>query len=416
MLALPSENLPVSSIRLDIEDLAFSRHATVFEKILFRGELRRRVLGSAQLYRSPGTGDNIEIGTSNPAGRAVEIEVEDGDSPPLRVRSVSARLISPRIVFSSPGAASLFLRYGSLTEAPPNYDLAAALRHGAPPGSAHARLGAPRQLVATTPGLSAPNRSPLIGVEEWNGRAAISLPSDGSGSLAYLTLEDEQISDASLRIVDSRSRQVPYVRESDAATRRLAVGFAVSGAGSRTFAVVGPFEARRRIFAIELEGRGPDYFRREVTVTEDLRDNRGSIGRVRLGSAFWERLPGTEMSRLRIAISRPSQKELRVEVENGDNPALTISRVLLFEELRRIDFLFLAGDSLTLLYGNRAARPPEYDLRLLSEKLQRLPAREAFLGPPTESSSGSPLPRWFWSALIVAGIVVALAMARSLRA
>ena len=83
--------------------------------------------------------------------------------------------------------------------------------------------------------------------------------------------------------------------------------------------------------------------------------------------------------------------------------------------VRRIDFLSAPGDSLSLLTGNSAAGSPSYDLALLAGALLALPAQPAHLEPARDiAPAHAPPAKWFWVAVIVAGLGVAAALARAL--
>jgi hypothetical protein len=86
--------------------------------------------------------------------------------------------------------------------------------------------------------------------------------------------------------------------------------------------------------------------------------------------------------------------------------------------VHRIDFVFDAGDKLALLRGNGAASAPRYDLARLEAKVLASPAQPAEVGPAIDLAPKEPAgtPRWFWAAVIAAGLLVALVLSRTLRA
>ncbi|MGO8997784.1 MAG: hypothetical protein ACLQVI_31080 [Polyangiaceae bacterium] len=413
--ALPSANLTVESLDLAPTDAVFARRVTVFERVLFRDEITRRVVGSATISRAPGA-ESLSVPLGELRGPTLEIEIDDAESPPLTLSKATA-LVAPRWILLYAAAASfpLSLEYGSSVLAPPRYDLAEALSKGRPEAVKSASLGSVVDRGVASP-VGVPPHGAVVDETRWQTKAAIDLPSgEEVGGVAYLPLEGIDAW-GGVRVVDAASREVPFLFEQTVHHARESVVPAVVESAGRTAVTLSSLAALRELDAIELTATAPDYFHRTVTVVEAIRDARGPVGERSLGSGTWERRPGEPPTPMRIAIATPSQPTIEVRLDNGDNPPLTLGKVTIERSVRRIDFVFAKGDSLSLLLGNPAATSPTYDLSLLAGALLALPAQPAHLEPARDLAPAHPPPaKWFWVAVIVAGLGVAAALARALR-
>jgi hypothetical protein len=168
---------------------------------------------------------------------------------------------------------------------------------------------------------------------------------------------------------------------------------------------------------LELSAVAPQYFERTVRVLESVSDARGEVGQRTLGQAVWRRLKDSPARDLTIALDAPGKPEWVIDVDNGDNPPLSLSAVKGIGSIRRIDFAFEPGDDLVLYWGNDGAPPPRYDLTLIADSVLSSPALGATLGTIESSVSTRPrTPPWFWWAAVGAGFLVVVVLARTLRA
>jgi hypothetical protein len=419
---LPSANLALASIELAPADAVFSRRVVVSERVVFRDEIRRRVIGSATVSRGPG-GESLSVPLGELRGPALEVEIDDGASPPLTLAR-GAATVAPRslLLYAPAGSLPVSLEYGSPLLPAAHYDLGAVLAKGRPEAVASAPLGPAVDRGAASPVGVPPHGAP-VDESGWRVKAAIDLPgvrdADGdgdgkSGGVAYLPLEGIDAW-GGLRVVDATSREVPFLFEQTVHHARESVQPAVTESGGKTTLTLSGLAALRELDAIEVTATAPDYFSRSVTVVEEVRDARGPVGERLLGSARWERRPGDPATPLSIPIAAPAQPTIEVRLENGGNAPLTLGQVTLERSVRRIDFIYAPGDSLFLLAGNAAAGTSSYDLALLAGALLALPAQPAHLEPARDlAPAHAPPAKWFWVAVIVAGLGVAAMLARVL--
>jgi hypothetical protein len=410
-VTLPTANLTLSAISLAPTDAVFVRRVTISERVLFRDEIIRRVVGSATISRGPG-GESLVVPLGELRGPSLEIRIEDGASPPLSLARATAT-VAPRSLLLHAPAASLpvTLDYGSFLLAPARYDLSAVVARGRPDAVSVATLGPAVDRGAALP-VGIPPHGARLDESLWQTEAAIDLP--GAGGVVYLPLEGIDVR-AGLRVIDGTSREVPFLFEQAVHHARETVRPVVTESGARTTATLSSLAAVRELDSLELTATAPDYFVRSVTVVESVRDGRGRVGERVLGSGAWERPPGSPPTPLVLSLTTPTQPTLEIRIDNGNNPALTLGDVTLTRSVRRIDFLSAPGDSLSLLTGNSAAGSPSYDLALLAGALLALPAQPAHLEPARDiAPAHAPPAKWFWVAVIVAGLGVAAALARAL--
>ena len=117
--ALRGDPPRVSRLEIEVSDAFFERPA----RILHAGNQKQReVPFSITLSRKPPSATPLVLGTSAPLD-AMTLEVDDGDNAPLDIRSATAIVRVPRIVFkAAPGNLRLLL--GNRDAEAPRYDIA----------------------------------------------------------------------------------------------------------------------------------------------------------------------------------------------------------------------------------------------------------------------------------------------------
>ncbi len=409
---LPAANLGVSAVRLSVREPAFERPARVYERIFFRDEVVRRLVGAGLLRRAPGGQGETEIPVCDPAGRTLQVEIDNGDGPPLTVTGLAVLARRRAVLFYDAGRGATLL-YASPSILPPRYDMAAALSRGFPPAPADASLGAPREIGAPRAVLPAP-RGAVVDPSAWRTRRPIRA---ALSDVAYLDLSGRMAGEvASIRIVDGANRQIPYVVETGARSRPRPAALRTTQREGRTIAELSGLDPAEPPDAVTLSAAGPEFFSREVRVVEIARDARGPAQERLLGAAHWERQPGATPAPLTIPIAPPQERVLSIEIENGDNAPVILAKAQIHVPFVRLDFVPPPGESLTLLSDNPQASAPRYDLAMLAERVLAAPARPAALGPAAAAPPQAALPKWFWAAVAAAALLVALALVRTLGA
>jgi hypothetical protein len=422
---LPSVNSGVTSLRIEGDAPAYSRLVRVWERVFFRGEVLRRPIGEGLIVRAPDGSGRDEIAVCEPTGRSLELEVERMDGPPFSIKRVVAIARPRAILFAAPPGepAALRLAYGSALVDAPSYDVERALSVSRPKQISSATLGpvaaspagAERAAAAVVP--SAERGAPLDPAR-WKWKQPIALPP--SGTVAYLDLGGvPDRAEGTPRILDAANRQVPYVLERAAHRERRAVEVRVSQRETKTVIEIAGLTEPSDVDAIELFATAPSYFSRHVVVLEQEVDARGAAGIRTLGAAGWEKRAENDAIPLTIPITRPDSAAIRIEIENGDNAALTLGPVAIWTSVPRIDFVYLPDDRLTLVSGAADVPAPRYDLELVASRVlsaPALPAKFASRPAPVVPRAETKTPRWLWIPVAAAAVLVALVLAKTLRA
>jgi hypothetical protein len=414
---LPGPNLPVVEVRLQVSDAAFLRRVRVFEKVWFRDEVTRRLLGEGDIMRT-GTGrEQLAISVAEPSARNLEVDVERTSGVPLHLTGGSVGTRARSILFYAQAGSQLELHYGSSGAHPPNYDLAVALSHGRPPSIATAKLANEVDTGQAEPPAVIPARGSPLDVRAWKTKVPLTLPARGPVTYLDIDRADGTLSD--VRIVDEAGRPVPYLVEGSARRVRHAVdwhaGDPLPGRRETALAITG-LDPSKSIEALELEVASPEYFARDVSVTEEISDERGRTGERVLGSAHWVKNADDPRRPLRIALARPTKSTATIHITNDDNAPLGVAGVAAEVALRRLDFVFVPGDHLALLSGNATVGAPRFDLSLVAEQVLSSPADPAQLGAPQEQPAAThETPKWFWVFVLGAALLLALVLGRVLK-
>jgi hypothetical protein len=377
----------------------------------------RRLVGEGRISRSAGRAAELRVPCSEVAGSSLEIEVERAGTP-LSLGAARLYVQPKRLVFRAPESGGVTLLYGSPDAPKARSDLASALGGDLPKELAQGSLGAAEDRGGR-PRLPEPARGPHLDPTSFSAVRPISLPA--SGTLAYLDLVGVPPHAAgAVRIVDAEGRQVPFVLENDERRVTVPLAFSVEHEDRKTRVRVTGFSANEPPRALELAASAPDYFRRPLEIYELGRDARGARQRVSLGSALWEKRPEMRGAELRVPVGAPAASELFLELDDGDNPPISLSSVSGEVSRARVDFLFRPGESLRLLSGAKQASLARYDLSLLEGALLREPALPASVPPlpePVQTASEAARERrpWFWLVLAGAFLLVVLALLRALR-
>ena len=436
------QGLSFQELRLESDDLAFSRRVWLVEALERNGRRQERKLGSGVLYRlrlpeEQLAGEAVSLELVSSEGGERILEVEDGDSPPLRRPRLEVSGPIERLVF--PASSGLRLYYGNETTRAPLYDLASLReRLGQSRGPAPAGLGP----EAENPRYRKPAPLPfaaLIGaqlaVERWARVRPLAVrgPEDlytltlGAADLAVLRRD---LGD--LRLADEAGRQLPYILEAEASEARIEMALASDPAGrprqeagtSRyRLAPAGP--ALGRASALPLRALELDFdaafFSRPVRLLVPAQGARRGERVVFSGTLARE---ASSAGPLRIALDGSRVAELVLEVEEGDNAPLTLRRAAGVVAVPRLVFKAAAGPY-RLLLGNAEAAPPSYDLASLRREVLAYSAVGVEVGPaddnpafsrrPWERLGDAPSTLLLWGALGGSVIALLLLTARILR-
>ena len=234
-----------------------------------------------------------------------------------------------------------------------------------------------------------------------------------------------------VRIVDAAARQLPYLvdctdeplsmpvalrpAEVAAADLKSAPGHSRS---AYQIALPYPHLPGARL-AFDTDAR---VFQRRVRVAIEHppdRHRRGPWAEV-MAAGDWTHADETSGApRLVLYLPALDRADVLLVVDEGDNSALPIASATLLLPSCRVRFYRPEGEALRLVYGNRDATAPQYDLSLAAPETLSAPAQEIAPGPETElHAARTPAlvsPRVFWTLLIVAILVLLGLIARLAR-
>ena len=202
---------------------------------------------------------------------------------------------------------------------------------------------------------------------------------------------------------DTNSGRVPLPRAVHAR------GAPTGGAPLREVTLEAPFERRPSepgksryrvrlpapglpINALRLEVGGGHVFR-TAAVTEAFLQGSQAVPR-EIGRATLSRVvrDGVTAEQLRILVRAPSEQVVDLVVDDGDNPPLDLTRVVL-------EFLYLpwiyfeaSGSPIVARYGDSSLKEPRYDLEAARSSIDLANVREASWGEPRDLGVPPPAP------------------------
>lgn len=411
---LPGPHLPVAAIEVDVASGDVFRSATVTEPRLGNGEVIPANLGSATLKRAEREGivaAQMSIDVAPPQGRELDLVIEDGNNPPLAITAIRARLKpQPWIYFESDGSP-LRARYGASSLNAPLYDIEASRPYVAKRAVARAAWGGitnPAITRSTAPEI------PLGGaLDRGKFRVRRRLPNAPEG-LTVLVLDAHVLARdtyglSDVRIADDDGRQVPYLVEQRAEPLVIDLHVpnrTVEGSTS-VYRIALPYEHWPQGTRLVLTTSARVFERNVVIrdVADSHRKRRSNVIDIEpWRTADPELLPPP----LSFGFGARRTRTIELVIDEGDNAPLPLRSAQLLLPSYALRFHH-PGTPLDLLYGNRRAGAPRYDIALLGPRLFGEPAREITLPPygASEPEEGDASQRkLFWAGIIVAAVVL----------
>ena len=437
-LRLPGGHLPIAALHLDVGGGHIFRDATVFEARLSGTQLTPVMLGHGTLtrvVRDNLTAADLHIAIETPAEAQLDLDVDDGDNPPLDLRGVTAEFVPlPWIYFEAP-AAPLTARYGNSTVTAPHYDLEAARNQIRIDAVRDATWGEPRARSAEENAAAAAPPLPTVGASIDPGlfKYVRTVP-PGSAGLVAVAFDAQILAHSAgpnrdfgdVRVVDAADRQIPYIVEHAAEPLSLDLDIEKLSALPKTLQ---PVRANRSVYRVTypVGGLPPSrlvlttparVFDRRVIVAEHRepddveRERRRDPWLETLATARWahanQDVPAMPLT---VSVLPPHGTELLVIVDEGDNTPLPIASARLLLPSYRIRLFRGANARLRVAYGRADASKPQYDLALLAPQVLGTPAADVALDAEqrigsVQTTAAFVSPRVFWGALTIAVIVL----------
>ncbi len=424
-LSLPAPNLTLDSIRIDAQDGVFAREVAAFAKVFSDGDFHDELMGTGYIYRvskGPQGAEELSLNLRRRIpGRALILRINDGDSPALSIKGVSAAVIPSFLMFDAPALGTYKLIFGNILAAPRRYDVAALGErllqtrfNGASVGpvSQNPSFRAP-EVLPEVPSVGSP-----LDTSTWRYRRKVLLTDAG---LQRIELDPEILAHDGNRLADLRltrdGKQIPYVLDQTGVTRELGLDVKES-----------PQEKSKSRWVVELPQKGiplssvrfsvsEPLFSRSVALYQEAADDRGDTVRQDLGVGNWARTGQNGNQEFEIPLFKNPLRSDRLilEIENGDNPPLHIARARGFYQAPRLYFKATPGADIFLHYGQDQAGRPQYDIDIISREIMSVVPAEARLAPEEALHAANwweaPVPSgrakyFFWS--ILAAVAVGL--------
>ncbi len=380
-LNLGAANLNLTAVQVETAEPLFTRHVTLAVPQVSQDAVQEQTIGQGVIYRMAVEGlpasENLLVPLESPVrSRELLLFIHNQDSPPLPITAVRVERRPVYLVFLARQGGIFHLLTGNNQCPAPHYDLDALDMNLKSVAVSPVNFSSP----ADNPDYRAPEVLPGIAgtgaaldVSAWKYREPVKITRAGA---QQLELDPDVLAHAQPGFQDLRlvhgSNQVPYILERTSISRSLAPTV------TATNDVKDP-RLSRWILRLPLAGlpitrlsctTETPLFQREMTLYEELTDERGEKYRHDLGRASWQQTPGPRRGDFFLTLNSPPQSDtLLLETHNGDNPPIALDRVQLFYSATRLLFKAGSDDDLFLYYGNPRANAPDYDLSLVAGQL-----------------------------------------------
>jgi Protein of unknown function (DUF3999) len=380
-LNLGAANLNIAAIQIETSEPLFTRQVTLAVPQVSEDGVREQTVGQGVIYRVAIEGQPASTNLFVPLegqvrSRELLLLIENHDSPPLPITAVRAERRPVYLVFMARSAGAHHLLTGNSRCAVPHYDLAALGANLKSVSVAPLKLSA----LADNQNYRAPEV--LAGIEQggtaldtadWKFRKPVKLTRGGA---QQLELDLDVFSHAQRDFADLRllrdGKQLPYIVERTSISRSIAPGVtATTDAKDKTLSrwIIKLPQAGLPLTRLSCATRTA-IFQRDVTLYEEVSDERGEKYRRTVGSASWIQTPERKNKEFALTFDSPLQSDtVFLETRNGDNPPVELENVQVFHPATRVLFKAKPEDVLFLYYGNPRASSPRYDLSLVAGQL-----------------------------------------------
>jgi hypothetical protein len=380
-LNLGAANLSIAAVRIETTEPLFTRQVKLAVPQVAEDAIREQPIGQGMIYRmavagQPPTEQLTVPLESTVRSRELLLFVRNQDSPPLPITAVRIERRPVYLVFLARQAGTYHLLTGNGQCAPPRYDLAALEMNLKSVAVAPIQLPPP----ANNPDYRAPEvlagiegTGAALDVSAWKFRKPVRLGRDGAQQLELDpdVLAHMQPDFADLRLLCG-SNQVPYIIERTSISRSLAPS--VTATNDTKNPKLSRWIIRlpqSRLPITRLSCVVPTaLFQRDLTLYEELTDERGEKCRHKLGAASWQQTPDHKSREFLLTLDGPPGSDtLFLETHNGDNPPIVLEKLQCFYPAIRFLFKAESDHEFFLYYGNPRAAAPRYDLSLVAGQL-----------------------------------------------
>jgi hypothetical protein len=204
-----------------------------------------------------------------------------------------------------------------------------------------------------------------------------------AGEYRYLRLTWDDSSSARVAAVSASAGQIGASHPPPPLTTPIAFERRPSEPGRSRFRLRLP-GGRLPIAALDLDAAGGHILRRATVYQAQLTS--GQLSPTPLGTAILQRVVRGDLaaSALRVTIRPPTDAQLDLQIDDGDNPPFELQSVTaVFAELPWI-YLEAPGGALTARYGNATLTVPRYDIEAARDQVRIESIADASWGEPRE--------------------------------
>jgi hypothetical protein len=380
-LNLGAANLNIVAVQIETAEPLFTRHVTLAVPQVSEDAVREQTVGQGVIYRIAIEGQPVSENLLVPLdslvrSRELLLFIRNQDSPPLPVTAVRVERRPVYLAFLARQAGVYHLLTGNSHCAAPNYDLAALGMNLKSVAAAPIKLSPPvdnpnYRPPEVLPGIEGTGAA--LDVSAWKYRKPVNVTRNGA---QQIELDLDVLAHAQPDFQDLRllrgSNQVPYIVEHTSISRLLAPSVTATNDAKdpklSRWLIKLP-QSRLPVTRLSCATRTA-LFQRDVTLYEELTDERGEKYRHNLSGVSWVQIPDRKSKEFFLTLDGPLQSDtLCLETHNGDNPPIELEKFQLFYSATRVLFKAKSADAVFLYYGNPRVASPRYDLSLVAGQL-----------------------------------------------
>jgi len=425
-------HLSLSALEVGAEDALFTRNVFLAVRELRDGQATERPLARGTIYRlaleglAPVAGLSLPVNAAVP-GRELIVHIENGDSPPLRIREIRARRNPVHAIVAPTAPGQLEILSGNPIATTPHYDLAALSTElnrlpvtAVPIGEI--TINTAYHQADPLAGLTFEGAALDTALWKFHRTIDISGPGVQQIELDLSALASTQADLSDLRLIQA-GKQLPYIFERTSLSRDLTLApVAVPDTKRPTVSrwKISLPQTNLPLTRLNLSS-STRLFDRRIHVYETPSDGRGESYERAVTSADWTHTPDDNSGTLSLTLSnRLLSDTLWLETDNGDNLPITLDRVQAFYPVIRLLCKTTTPEAVELVYGNASASSPRYDIGLIADQLLTAERHPAALGATVAAATTSSLLQGvhggalFWAVLALVVVLLLVVVAKLL--
>lgn len=376
---LGGANLEIGDVEIDSDAPLFARQVTLAIPQVWEGSIAEEPVARGTIFRvavegAPVAGNLIIPVNKQIHTRQLLLLINNGDSAPLPIKSVRVKRRPVQIVFFATHSGAYHVLTGNSQCTFPSYDQGISNLPITPvsaltlsPPVPNPSYAAPEVLPGVTDG------GVPLDVAAWEFRKPVKIVRAGA---QQLELDLDVLAHAQSGLQDIRlardGKQIPFIAEHTSIIRSVPVTATAAQDSKDPQLTRWTIELpQANLPVIQLACTAPTpLFQRDMTLYEEMQDDRGAKFRQTLGQATWVQTPGHTNREFVLPINGPlGADRIFLETRNGDNPPVELRDFRFFYPVSRLLSKATSTEPVYLYYGNGKATAPQYDLSLVGDQL-----------------------------------------------